>query len=124
MVISPSARYARSPAAYVPDDEDDAGRITLNEKDSMKVAVQADGSLTASFKADRDGSYRVELMAPTGEIVVASHAVHDRRARRRAPSVSFNRPRRDTSVFVDGRYSSRRQLKTISAFGTSTSCIR
>jgi len=54
-----------------------AGRITLNEKDSIELAPQADGSLTASFKADRDGSYRVELKAPSGEMVV-----HDRRARR------------------------------------------
>ncbi len=75
-----------------------AGRITLNEKDSIELAPQADGSLTASFKADRDGSYRVELKAPSGEMVVASPQYTIDVLDDQAPSVSFNRPGRDTSV--------------------------
>jgi Domain of unknown function (DUF4175) len=74
------------------------GRITLNETDSIELAPQADGSLTAAFKADRDGSYRVELKAPSGELVVASPQYTIDVLDDRAPSVSFNRPGRDTSV--------------------------
>jgi hypothetical protein len=74
------------------------GRITLNETDSIELALQADGSLTAAFKADRDGSYRVELKAPSGELVVASPQYTIDVLDDRAPSVSFNRPGRDTSV--------------------------
>jgi hypothetical protein len=74
------------------------GRITLNETDSIELASQADGSLTAAFKADRDGSYRVELKAPSGELVVASPQYTIDVLDDRAPSVSFNRPGRDTSV--------------------------
>ena len=74
------------------------GRITLNEKDSLELTPQADGSLTASFKAERDGSYRVELKAPSGEMVVASPQYTIDVLDDQAPSVSFNRPGRDTSV--------------------------
>ncbi|HZM95451.1 MAG TPA: DUF4175 family protein [Vicinamibacterales bacterium] len=74
------------------------GRITLNEKESLELAPQGDGSLTASFKADRDGSYRVELKAPSGELVVASPQYTIDVLDDQAPSVSFNRPGRDTSV--------------------------
>ncbi len=74
------------------------GRITLNEKDAIELAPQADGSLTAAFKADRDGSYRVELKAPSGELVVASPQYTIDVLDDQAPSVSFNRPGRDTSV--------------------------
>ena len=74
------------------------GRITLNEKDSLELAPQEDGSLTASFKVDRDGSYRVELKAPSGEMVVASPQYTIDVLDDQAPSVSFNRPGRDTSV--------------------------
>jgi hypothetical protein len=76
----------------------DAGRITLNEKETIEAAAQPDGSLTASFKADRDGSYLVELKAPSGELVVASPQYTIDVLDDRAPSVSFNRPGRDTSV--------------------------
>ena len=74
------------------------GKITLNEKDAIELAPQADGSLTAAFKADRDGSYRVELKAPSGELVVASPQYTIDVLDDQAPSVSFNRPGRDTSV--------------------------
>ena len=74
------------------------GKITLNEKDAIELALQADGSLTAAFKADRDGSYRVELKSPSGELVVASPQYTIDVLDDQAPSVSFNRPGRDTSV--------------------------
>ena len=75
-----------------------AGRVTLNEKDNIDLAAQPDGSLTASFKADRDGSYRVDLKAPSGEMAVASPQYTVDVLDDQAPSVSFNRPGRDTSA--------------------------
>lgn len=74
------------------------GRIVLNDKDSVELAAQPDGSLTAKFTADRDGSYRVELKAPSGELVTASPQYTIDVLDDNAPSVSFNRPGRDTSV--------------------------
>jgi hypothetical protein len=75
-----------------------AGRVTLNEKENIDLAAQPDGSLTASFKADRDGSYRVDLKAPSGEMAVASPQYTVDVLDDQAPSVSFNRPGRDTSA--------------------------
>ncbi len=74
------------------------GRIMLNDKDALDLMPQADGSLTASFKAERDGSYRVELKAPSGEFAAASPQYTIDVLDDQAPSVSFNRPGRDTSV--------------------------
>jgi hypothetical protein len=75
-----------------------AGRITLNEKDAIELAPQADGSLTAAFKVERDGSYRVDLQAPAGELAVASPQYTIDVLDDQEPSVSFNRPGRDTSA--------------------------
>ena len=74
------------------------GRIMLNDKDALDLMPQADGSLTASFKAERDGSYRVELKAPSGEFAAASPQYTIDVLDDQGPSVSFNRPGRDTSV--------------------------
>ena len=38
----------------------------------MPLTVAADGTLTATFKAEKDGFYRFELDAPSGERVSAS----------------------------------------------------
>jgi len=82
----------------IPTMKTPGGRIMLNDKDGIDLALQADGSLTASFKAERDGSYRVELKAPSGEMVAASPQYTIDVLDDQAPSVSFNRPGRDTSV--------------------------
>ena len=74
------------------------GRVTLNEKESLDLAPQEDGSLTTAFKVARDGSYRVELKAPAGDMVAASPQYTIDVLDDQAPSVSFNRPGRDTSV--------------------------
>ena len=64
------------------------GRLLVNDKYDVELALQKDGTLTGSFKADADGFYRVELNAPNGEKVAGVAAVHDRRAdRRRAERV-------------------------------------
>jgi len=74
------------------------GRIALNDKDTVPLTVEADGTLTASFKADKDGSYHVELDAPNGERVAASPQYTIDVLTDRAPTVSFARPGRDTSA--------------------------
>ena len=75
-----------------------SGRIALSETESLPLAVQADGTLTATFKADKDGSYHVELEAPNGERVAASPEYTIDVLSDRAPTVSFARPGRDTSA--------------------------
>jgi hypothetical protein len=74
------------------------GRIALNDKETVPLAVEADGTLTASFKADKDGSYHVELDAPNGERVTASPQYAIDVLTDRAPTVTFARPGRDTSA--------------------------
>jgi hypothetical protein len=74
------------------------GRIVLNDKTSVALAPQSDGTLTARFKTDRDGFYRVELDTPTGEKVAASPQYTIDVLEDQAPSVSFRKPGRDTSV--------------------------
>ena len=74
------------------------GRIALNEKDSVALTPQADGTFTASFVAQTDGFYKVEFDAPNGERVVASPQYTIDVLADQPPSVSFNRPGRDTSV--------------------------
>jgi hypothetical protein len=74
------------------------GRIALNEKESVNLTAQADGTFTASFVADRDGFYKVEFDAPNGERVVASPQYTIDVLADQPPTVSFNRPGRDTSV--------------------------
>src|SRR6185436_15577518 len=65
---------------------------------TVPLTVEADGTLTASFKADQDGSYHVELDAPNGERVAASPQYTIDVLTDRAPTVSFARPGRDTSA--------------------------
>src|SRR5690606_37241233 len=69
-----------------------SGRLAMNEKDSIDLAPQADGTLTASFKAAADGFYRVELDAPTGQRVPGSPQYTIDVLDDQDPSVSFNRP--------------------------------
>ena len=74
------------------------GRVALNEKESAALTAQADGSLTAAFKADRDGFYRIELDAPAGQRTAASPQYTIDVLTDRPPSVSFAKPGRDTSA--------------------------
>ena len=74
------------------------GRIALNEKDSVALTLQPDGTFTASFVAQTDGFYKVEFDAPNGERVGASPQYTIDVLADQPPSVSFNRPGRDTSV--------------------------
>ena len=73
------------------------GRVALNEKDSADLALQADGSLTAAFKVDRDGFYRIELDTPTGRAAASPQYTIDVLTDQ-PPAVSFAKPGRDTSA--------------------------
>lgn len=74
------------------------GRVALNDKQSVPLTVEADNVLTASFTADSDGFYRIELDAPTGERVAASPQYTIDVLSDQAPTVSFAKPGRDTSA--------------------------
>ena len=74
------------------------GRVALNEKESFELAAQADGSLTAAFKVDRDGFYRIELDSPAGERAPASPQYTIDVLTDQPPTVSFAKPGRDPSA--------------------------
>jgi len=86
-----------------------AGRLTFGEDKFADLAPQPDGSLVASFTAERDGFYHVELVAPNGERVTASPQYTVDVLEDGAPTVSFIRPGRDTTasaveeVFVEAK---------------------
>jgi hypothetical protein len=85
------------------------GQILLHDKDKVALTAQADGTLTAEFVADRDGFYRVELDAPTGERVSGSPQYTIDVLTDQSPTVSISKPGRDTNaspieeVFVEAR---------------------
>jgi hypothetical protein len=82
----------------VPTMKTPGGTIVLNDKEKIGLALQADGTLTASFKANQDGFYRIELVAPTGETVAGSPQYTIDVLDDQAPNVSFARPGRDTTA--------------------------
>ncbi|NOT43292.1 MAG: hypothetical protein HOP14_01670, partial [Acidobacteria bacterium] len=73
------------------------GRLTVNDV-ATELTAEADGSLAAVFTVDRDGYYRIELDAPTGERVAASPQYTIDALDDMPPSVSFSTPGRDTSA--------------------------
>ena len=85
------------------------GQILINDELKVPLAVAADGTLTATFKADKDGFYRFELDAPSGERVSASPQYTIDVLTDQGPSVSIAKPGRDTNaspieeVFVEAR---------------------
>src|SRR5688572_25195181 len=74
------------------------GRIALNDKESVALTTQADGTMTASFTAAADGFYKVEFDAPTGERVAGSPQYTIDVLTDQAPTVTFSRPGRDSTV--------------------------
>ncbi len=74
------------------------GRLVVNDKESVALTAQPDGSLTASFTATREGFYRVELDTVNGEKVAASPQYTIDVLQDQAPTVTFRKPGRDTSV--------------------------
>jgi hypothetical protein len=85
------------------------GRLQMDPAAVAGLTVQADGTLTGSFKVAKDGYYHVELDGPRGEKVAASPKYTIDVIEDRAPTVSFDKPKRDTNanpveeVFVQAR---------------------
>ena len=74
------------------------GSILLNDSASSVLTTQPDGSLTGSFKIERQGFYKIELTGPHGEKVNASPQYTIDVLNDQAPSVSFVKPGRDTTA--------------------------
>jgi hypothetical protein len=74
------------------------GRLMLNDKQELPLALQTDGTLTGSFTVDMQGFYRIDLTAPNGEPVQASPQYTIDVIKDQPPTVTFKRPGRDTSV--------------------------
>jgi len=85
------------------------GRVVLGEKESVPLAVNADGTLSANFTAAHDGFYRIELDAPNGERLTASPQYTVDLLSDLAPTVKLSKPGRDTDAtpveefFVEAR---------------------
>ena len=106
----------RSPPADHADDED-AGRPRAAERRRRRapLTVQADGTLTGSFKVDKQGFYKIELDGPQGEKVAASPQYTIDVLTDQTPSVRFGKPGRDTQSTpveeVFARSAGRRRLR-------------
>ena len=80
-----------------------------DDGETLDLAVAEDGSLTASFMVEEEGFYRVDLMAPAGDLVTASPQYTIDVLTDQPPSAMFIRPGRDTTanaieeVFVEAR---------------------
>ena len=48
------------------------GRIVRGEQDGAPLAVNEDGTLSGSFDVREDGTYRIDLASPAGNLVSAS----------------------------------------------------
>ncbi|HEU4926941.1 MAG TPA: DUF4175 family protein, partial [Vicinamibacterales bacterium] len=85
------------------------GQIAINEQQPAGLTVASDGTLAGKFVADKDGFYRVELDAPTGERVTASPQYTIDVLTDQPPTVSIAKPGRDSSaspieeVFIEAR---------------------
>src|SRR5688500_3801392 len=74
------------------------GRIVLGENESVPLTVNADGTLAANFIARKDGFYRVEMDAPSGERLTASPQYTIDLLEDLAPTVKLSKPGRDTDA--------------------------
>ena len=74
------------------------GRLKLDPGQAAELGAQTDGTLTGSFTVAADGYYHVELDGSRGEKVNASPKYTIDVIEDRAPSVTFEKPRRDTSA--------------------------
>src|SRR5262249_45510604 len=92
----------------VPTMTSPGGDVLLNDKDKAPLTPGAAG-LDGKFTVDKDGFYRIELDAPTGEHVNASPQYTIDALNDMPPTVSISKPGRDTSaspieeVFVEAR---------------------
>src|SRR5207244_2442771 len=82
----------------VPTMKTPSGSIVLKSGGVEPLTLQADGSLTGSFKIDKADFYRIELIGPHGEKVEASTQYTIDVLDDQPPTVSFSKPGRDTSA--------------------------
>ena len=93
----------------VPTMASKGGQVAINEQQPAPLMVSPDGTLAGRFVADKDGFYRIELDAPTGERVTASPQYTIDVLTDQPPTVSIAKPGRDTSaspieeVFIEAR---------------------
>jgi Domain of unknown function (DUF4175) len=101
-----------------------AGRILLNDGASAPLTTQSDGSLTGSFKIDKQGFYRIELTGPHAEKVEASPQYTIDVIDDQAPAVHFTKPGRDTQatpveeLFLEARADDDYGVKSLQLFYT------
>ncbi|MES1254267.1 MAG: DUF4175 family protein, partial [Acidobacteriota bacterium] len=74
------------------------GQILFKDGQAVPLAVQADGTLTGRFTLQDPGFYRIELTDPKGEKVNASPQYTIDVLDDQPPTVSFNKPGRDTGA--------------------------
>ena len=72
-----------------------SGRLSLEGKAPIDLAIEEDGSLTAQFTVDGDGFYRIELAAPDGRFVEASPRYTVDALEDQPPEVRVAEPGRD-----------------------------
>ena len=95
------------------------GAIVIDDKTQVPMTVQADGALTATFVADHDGFYRIDLDAPGGPRVNGSPKYSIDVLTDQPPTVSFTKPGRDTSaspieeVFLEAKAEDDYGVKTL-----------
>ena len=86
-----------------------SGRVVRGERDDTPLAVNADGTLSGSFEVREDGTYRIDLASPAGDLVSASPQYAIDVLDDEAPVVSFAKPGRDLratsvdEVFVEAQ---------------------
>src|SRR5262245_2578572 len=99
-----------------------SGRILLNDGASAPLTTESDGSLTGSFKIDRQGFYRIELTGPHAEKVDASPQYTIDVIDDQAPAVHFTKPGRDTQatpveeLFLEARADDDYGVKSLQLF--------
>src|SRR5262245_30326019 len=76
----------------VPTMKSTGGQLVVSDKPAGALTPGADGAMLGSFKVEQDGSYRLELDAPSGERVPASPQYTIAALRDRAPPVPRSKP--------------------------------
>jgi hypothetical protein len=76
------------------------GQIVLDNGEKVKLAPNADGTLTATLRIDHTGFYKVELAGPDGSMVTGSLDYTIDMLVDRKPTVHFKKPGRDSKVMA------------------------
>jgi hypothetical protein len=71
------------------------GRVVRGERGEVPLELSADGTLSGAFEVREDGTYRIDLASPAGNLVSASPQYAIDVLDDEAPVVSFSKPGRD-----------------------------